>query len=84
MTEKEQGYENNLKLHQTELRARLNINLNTDMPEQIKIMKTILWVNFLVIALALQFLKSNPLEDIIEISMFSCSLLGSVFAIITI
>lgn len=68
MAEKSQeveNYETNLKLHYEAKRKELDILLTSSIPQQLSNMKTILWINFLMIGLMLQFVKRFPLPDII-------------------
>jgi hypothetical protein len=68
-----QNYETNLKLHYEAKRKELDILLTSSIPQQLSNMKTLLWVNFLMIALMLQLLKKFPLPDIV-IGFFILSL----------
>jgi polyferredoxin len=68
-----QNYETNLKLHYEAKRKELDILLTSSIPQQLSNMKTILWVNFLMIALMLQLLKKFPLPEIV-IGFFILSL----------
>lgn len=60
-----ENYEHNLKLHYEAKRKELDILLSNSIPNQLSNMKTILWINFLLIGLILQFIKKFPLPDII-------------------
>lgn len=68
-----QNYETNLKLHYEAKRKELDILLTSSIPQQLSNMKTILWINFLMIGLMLQFIKKFPLPDTI-IGFFILSL----------
>lgn len=67
------NYEHNLKIHYEAKRKELDILLSSAIPQQLSNMKTLLWVNFLMIGLMLQFVKKFPLSDII-IGFFLLSL----------
>jgi hypothetical protein len=58
-------YEQNIKLHYEAKRKELDILLSSSIPTQLSNMKTILWINFLMIGLIFQFIKKFPLPDII-------------------
>lgn len=60
-----ESYEHNLKLHYEAKRKELDILLSNSIPNQLANMKTILWINFLLIGLMLQFIKNFPLFDTI-------------------
>lgn len=60
-----ENYETNLKLHYEAKRKELDILLTSSIPQQLSNMKTILWINFLMIGLMLQLLKKFPLQDIV-------------------
>jgi len=59
-----QNYESNLKMHYEAKRKELDILLTSSIPQQLSNMKTILWINFLMIGLMLQFIKKFPLPEI--------------------
>jgi hypothetical protein len=73
------NYEHNLTLHYEAKRKELDILLTSSIPIQLSNMKTILWIDFLMIGLILQFIKKFPMHDMI-IGFFILSL----FSIITI
>lgn len=50
-------YEDNLKLHYEARRKDLDIQLSSSMPQQLNIIKTILWINLLLLGVSVQFLK---------------------------
>lgn len=75
-----ENYETNLKLHYEAKRKELDILLTSSIPQQLSNMKTILWINFLMISLMLQFVKRFPLPDII-IGFFLFSLV-SIFCVL--
>jgi len=60
-----ESYEHNLKLHYEAKRKELDILLANSLPNQLSNIKTILWINFLLIGLMLQFIKKFPLPDTI-------------------
>lgn len=60
-----ENYETNLKLHYEAKRKELDILLTSSIPQQLSNMKTILWINFLMIGLMLQLIKKFPLPEII-------------------
>lgn len=68
-----ENYEHNLKMHYEAKRKELDILLINSIPNQLSNMKTILWINFLMIGLMLQFIKKFPLPDLI-IGFFLISL----------
>ena len=68
-----QNYEHNLKMHYEAKRKELDILLTSSIPQQLSNMKTLLWVNFLMIALMLQFIQKFPLPDTV-IGFFLLSL----------
>ncbi|EFU69155.1 conserved hypothetical protein [Aliarcobacter butzleri JV22] len=70
-----ESYEHNLKLHYEAKRKELDILLSNSIPNQLANMKTILWINFLLIGLMLQFIKNFPLFDTI-IGFFLLSVLA--------
>lgn len=53
-------YEENLKLHYEACRKDLDIQLSSSMPQQINIIKTILWINLLLLGVSVQLLKEVP------------------------
>lgn len=66
-------YEENLKLHYEAKRKELEILLTSSIRDQLANMKTILWINFLMIGLMLQYTNTIPLPKII-IGFFILSL----------
>lgn len=68
-----QNYEHNVKMHYEAKRKELDILLTSSIPSQLSNMKTILWINFLMIGLILQFIKKIPLSDLL-IGFFILSL----------
>ena len=66
-------YVHNYKMHYEAKRKELDILLTSSIPTQLSNMKTILWINFLMIGLTLQFIKKFPLPDIV-IGFFLLSL----------
>lgn len=67
------NYEHNLKMHYEAKRKELDILLSSSIPQQLSNMKTLLWINFLMIGLMLQFVKKFPLPDVV-IGFFLLSL----------
>ena len=59
------NYEHNTKMHYEALRKELDIVLTSSIPQQLSNIKTLLWVNFIMIGLVSQFIKKFPLHDII-------------------
>ena len=59
------NYEHNLTMHYEAKRKELDIQLSSSMPGQMSTIKTILWINFLLIGLMMQFIKKFPLPDVI-------------------
>lgn len=55
-------YEENLKLHYEACRKDLDIQLSSSMPQQINIIKTILWINLLLLGVSVQLLKDIPFQ----------------------
>lgn len=70
-----ENYEHNIKMHYEAKRKELDILLTSSLPQQLSNMKTLLWVNFLMIALMLQFIEKFPLPDTI-VGFFFLSLCG--------
>ncbi|QKF72755.1 putative membrane protein [Aliarcobacter faecis] len=58
-----ESYEHNLKLHYEAKRKELDILLANSLPNQLSNMKTILWINILMIGLITQFIKKFPLSN---------------------
>lgn len=52
-----ESYEDNLKIHYEACRKDLDIQLTSSMPQQMNIIKTILWINLLLFGLSIQILK---------------------------
>jgi len=80
-----ENYEHNLKIHYEAKRKELDILLTSSIPIQLSNMKTILWINFLMIGLMFQFLKKFPLPDIV-IGFFIlslCAIISILFAMLT-
>jgi len=69
------NYEHNLKMHYEAKRKELDILLTSSIPQQLSNMKTLLWINFLMIGLMLQLIKKFPLPDTM-IGFFILSLLA--------
>ncbi len=63
-------YEYNLKMHYEAKRKELDILLTSSMPHQLNNMKTLLWINFILVGIMLQFIKKFPLLDILIVSFF--------------
>jgi len=57
------NYEYNLKMHYEAKRKELDILLTSSITQQLSNMKTLLWMNFLMIGLMLQLIKKFPLPD---------------------
>lgn len=76
-----ESYEHNLKLHYEAKRKELDILLANSLPNQLSNIKTILWINFLMIGLIFQFIKKFPLPDTI-IAFFILSSLSIVIVLI--
>ncbi|MDQ7084419.1 MAG: hypothetical protein Q9M36_05605 [Sulfurovum sp.] len=62
---KKENNEHNLKLHYEALRKELDIVLTSSIPQQLANMKTLLWVNFIMIGLILQTIKKFPLPTLL-------------------
>lgn len=80
-----ENYEYNLKMHYEAKRKELDILLTSSIPIQLSNMKTILWINFLMIGLMFQFIKKFPMPDII-IGFFilsTCAILSILFTMLT-
>ncbi len=79
------NYEHNLKMHYEAKRKELDILLTSSMPQQLSNMKTLLWMNFLMIGLMLQLIKKFPLPDtMIGFFILSlCAILSIMMAILT-
>lgn len=79
------NYEHNLTMHYDAKRKELDILLTSSIPIQLSNMKTILWINFLMIGLIFQFIKKFPLPDaIIGFFLLSlCAILCILFAMLT-
>lgn len=75
-----ENYETNSKLHYEAKRKELDILLTSSIPQQLANMKTILWINFLMIGLMLQLIKKFPLPEII-IGFFILSLAAILFVL---
>lgn len=79
------NYEHNLTMHYEAKRKELDILLTSSIPQQLSNMKTILWVNYLMIGLMLQFINKFPLSKII-VGFFLLSLaavISVMFAMLT-
>jgi len=74
------NYEHNLKMLYEAKRKELEILLTYSIPTQLSNMKTLLWINFLLIGLMLQFIKRLPLPDIV-IGFFILSIFAILFII---
>ncbi|MGB3751090.1 MAG: hypothetical protein WA945_05940 [Arcobacteraceae bacterium] len=72
-TQEVENYEHNLKLYYEAKRKELDIILSNSMPTQMNNIKTLLWMNFLLIGLMFQFIKKFPIPDIV-IGFFILSL----------
>ena len=57
--QKFENYEKNLKVHYESYRKHLDIQLATSMPHQMNVMKTILWVDLLMLGLFVQVVKDT-------------------------
>lgn len=77
-------FEDNLKIHYEAKRKELKILLTSSIRDQLANMKTILWINFLMIGLMLQFINKIPLPKtiigffILSICAISCILLSMI------
>ena len=60
-----ENYEHNLKLHYEAKRKELDILLTSSIPTQFSNMKTLLWINFLMVGFMLHALKKFPMPDIL-------------------
>ena len=69
-----ENYETNLKLLYEAKRKELDILLTSSMPIQLSNMKTILWINFIMIGVILQFIKKFPMNEIMVGFFYSSSL----------
>lgn len=58
------NYEANLKLHYEAKRKELDILLTSSMPTQLSTIKTLLWMNIVMIGLMMQIFRSIPLTVI--------------------
>lgn len=58
------NYEANLKLHYEAKRKELDILLTSSMPTQLSTIKTLLWMNIVMIGLMMQIFRSIPLTTI--------------------
>ena len=79
------NYEHNLTMHYEAKRKELDIMISSSIPQQLSNMKTLLWINFLMIGLMLQFIEKFPLPDtIVSFFLLSlCSILLIMIAILT-
>lgn len=57
------NYEANLKLHYEAKRKELDILLSTSMPTQLTTIKTLLWMNIVMVGLVMQLFRSTPLTE---------------------
>ncbi|MDD3770508.1 MAG: hypothetical protein PHV10_07875 [Sulfuricurvum sp.] len=55
------NYETNLKLHYEAKRKELDILLTSSMPTQLSTIKTLLWMNIVMVGLMMQIFRSMPL-----------------------
>lgn len=78
-------FEDNIKIHYEAKRKELEILLTSSIRDQLANMKTILWINFLMIGLMFQFINKMPLPNVIigffifSICALSCILLAMLF-----
>lgn len=79
MTQEVSNYTNNLKMHLELRRKDLDIMLTSSMPLQFSHMKTLLWLNLLIIGLILNFTQHLNLSDLIV-----TTLLFAVLAIVVV
>jgi len=79
------NYEHNLQMHYEAKRKELDILLTSSIPIQLSNMKTLLWINFLMIGLIFQFIKKFPLPDIITgfFVLSFCAILSIMIAMLT-
>lgn len=79
------NYEHNLTMHYEAKRKELDILLTSSIPQQLSNMKTILWMNYLMIGLMLQLINKFPLSKlIIGFFLFSlAAVISVIFAMLT-
>lgn len=56
-------YEHNINMHYEAKRKELDILLTSSMPQQLSTMKTLLWINIIMMGAILHFVEKFPLPD---------------------